>query len=112
MKYDMNQEKERIIDILKRAEIPSAVVDALTLTADRISFMRYQLMACERTLVDDPNNAEMVRAYTNLSKVYLGYINQILAAVPDNLKDEVKESGDDVLQMVRNMHKVNRRKTS
>ena len=94
MKYDMNQEKERIIDILKRAEIPSAVVDAL------------------RTLVDDPNNAEMVRAYTNLSKVYLGYINQILAAVPDNLKDEVKESGDDVLQMVRNMHKVNRRKTS
>ncbi len=107
----IQDEKERITEILKRAEIPSAVVDALSLTVERIAFMKYELSSCEYELTQNTGNAEMIRAYTNLAKVYLSYINQILAAVPDDLKDEVKGTGDDVLQIVRDM-KQTRRKTS
>lgn len=109
MAYNIEDEKNRIISIMNRAGIPSAVVDTLSLTAEQIAFMKFQLYQCEKALVDDPNNAEMIRAYTNLAKVNLSYINQILTAVPDDLKDEVITGKDDVLQLVRDMHKSNGR---
>ena len=112
MIYDVKEEEAKIVDILHRAKIPEAVIDTLALTAERMAFMKYQLCVCELSLSKSPGKTDLLRAYNNLLKVYLSYIEQILKAVPEDLHEEIKSTGDDVLQMVRDMRKARGRKTS
>lgn len=113
----IDAEKERLVDLLERADVPQHKRDVLQPVIDNLSWQRGKLEEAmqqmkEATLTVEYDNGggqkgtrenPIFRAYISLWKAYLAGLDKVVDTLPDDLKSEALPSGISVLDKVKKM---------
>lgn len=117
MKKTENAEKERLMALLDRAEVPQQKRDLLIPVIDNLAWQREKLAEAMRQMAKETLTVEydngggqkgirknpIFDGYISLWKAYLAGIDRVAAVLPDDLKNEAIPSGITVLDKVKKM---------
>ncbi len=120
MDIRVDQEKKRILEVLKAAGVPCPKIDALEAVIDNAAFMRVKLEDCQAAIkssnvvipYDNGGGQKGLRenplfkGYEALFKSYILAMDKIMDALPKGLENELQSFTDDavdVIEMVKSL---------
>lgn len=115
----IDKEKKRIYSILENANVSDNRIASLETIIEECAFMRHKLNVAKKDIressivipYDNGGNQRGIRenplfkGYESLLKSYLLALDRIISVLPKEEQNELKKDNDNVLELVRSMHK-------